>query len=365
MTAANRKSDPYPRFVLPGIETQTTVGGVPLEPGSFCTIDWLRGTCPDSRLYELQTLVEERFGPKLRAGPGAKYFKHGIDWPNGVKISFGHNSEVAMLDIRGECLKLLPYPERFELLRKMLVFGLKMTRVDFAIDYMFQNRNIYENALNSCHRRELARLRRFKPVEEFTADGTPKQRTLGLGSRLSSTYIRIYDKGLEQNFGAVGVWERIEVEFKDAQAPVSAKLVAESSKPEEMIPNLIFGCVDFRVRNGRSELERRPRAQWWADLVGAHGFRVRSACENVCLQRWRDAFVNSYGRRLLEMAEAVGHPVGELVEYLLEGARPSQSKSQLAEELRCALLEISGTGRIQQQCRKILVSESADQTAQV
>ncbi|MFI4855559.1 MAG: replication initiation factor domain-containing protein [Phycisphaerales bacterium JB065] len=324
----------HPRYVLPGIETQSAFAGVPLEAGAFCTIDWLRGTCHDSRRHELVDIIEDRFGPKSGCGPGAKYFKHGVDWPNGIKISYGHSSDIAMLDIRGERLSLLSYPERVDVLRMMIALGLKITRIDLAIDYMFQNRMIYNNALASCKRMELARLRRYKPIEEFTSEGEPKQKTLALGSRDSPAYLRIYDKGLEQKIAAVGVWERIEAEFKGDRAPIVAQLVAEAAKPEKVIPDLIFGTVDFRIRNGRTELARRPQATWWAELVGDHGMRVRSECQPVALQRWREAFVNSYGRRILELAEAVGRPVGELVEFLLVGVRASQGANHLADELR-------------------------------
>ncbi|MCR9215619.1 MAG: replication initiation factor domain-containing protein [bacterium] len=330
----------YPRSVTPGIENHSdssdslAAGDV---PGVYCTIDWLRGTCSEDHLDRLIEFCESRFGSRYRRSTGAKHFDQGFDWSGGVQLSYGHSAAIAMLDVRGEWLASVGFGSRIAALRSMTAFGLKMTRIDLALDFIHQDRELYHKALASCQRDEHCRLRSFEPNPRYGPGLQPTKLVLRLGSRESSACAKIYDKGLEQKAMPPGAWERIECEFKEAKVAEVAQLLIESDEPEQLIPDIVFDTFDFREHNGRSELKRRPRVEWWADIVQDRGIRVRSAVRAKSFQRWRDAFVTSYGRTLLRLSESVDVSVPRLVGFLLAGSRPADRPIPFEGELRAEL----------------------------
>lgn len=339
-------SKTYPRSVSPGIETHLgypTVSGVPFQPGVFCTIDWIRGTCPFERFDDLVRFCDEHFGESARRSTPAKHFKHGLDWPNGVKLSHGHNADIAMLDVRGQWLSQAAFADRVAMLKAMVNFPLKLTRVDLALDYLFQNRNIYSNALASCEREELCILRNHGVNSKFGRGGVPSQLSLHLGDRESMACAKIYDKGLEQKLTSAGVWERIESEFKKDKAQEVARILLSQGAPEDQIPELVLGTFDFRERNGRSELARRPRVEWWNEIVADRGIRVRLPSGASGFEKWWDAMIVSYGRPILRFADLLRVEPGRLFRLLTDGQSPSDSRLSFEDDLErvCELLGLS------------------------
>lgn len=309
-----------PRSVTPGIETQSGSSRVP-EPGIYVGIDWIRCTGPDWKREDVGSFIHERFGGDAEVNNGAQWFKHGVVWKPGIMLSWGHRSGICQLDVQGERLRLLDGTERVELLDALMMMGLKATRLDGCIDWIAQDVSICENATASCERGELCILRKYSPNHEFTAAGYPTRRLLKLGSRGSPVCARIYDKGLEQKIAPPGYWERFEVEWKADRAPQAARLICDAGADwPRALASLIFGAVEFRVANGRSELDRRPLTDWWVTLIrGIERVRTAPEAPDASFERWAKWFRQACGGRLLEMSEAVGVPAGSIVEWLLDG----------------------------------------------
>lgn len=325
----------YPRSVTPGIETHSDEPQIP-PPGVYVGLDWMRFTGPDEFRVGLVNMLESICGPEWEASKGAKYFKHGLHWKPGILVSWGHGADIFQVDIQGGRLRLMGGDDRMTLFRTLMEKGLKPTRIDGAIDFIDQYLDVCENAEASCRRREHCLLRKWSPNNEYEADGTPTRLLLKLGSRESAVCGRIYDKGLEQKAAAAGRWERLEVEWKDDRAiTIGQQLYSAVCEGEwsSKLASLIFGAVDFRDQNGRSELSRRPRVGWWKRVIAGHRIvTVAAARKPKILERWRRGHVHSYGRTLLAMAEEVGEPVGEVVTWLLKGEKPSETISPVVAE---------------------------------
>ncbi len=324
----------YPRSVTPGIETQGDVSEIPPE-GVSVGLDWMRFTAPDQMREELRDLLETWFPEaKPEQSSGAKYFKHGLAWKPGVLLSWGHSAEVCMVDVQGGRLRLMSGGERIRLFRCLMDKGIAPTRLDGAIDFVDQALDICGHAEASCRSGELCRVRRWSPNNEYESNGIPTRLLLKLGSRESPVCGRIYDKGLEQRAAGLGRWERVEIEWKDDRAAtVAHELYHAANKWPATLASLVFGAIDFRESNGRSELARRPRVAWWERVIAGHKtVAVSPAMEAKTFERWHEGLVRSYGRRLLEMADAVGKPVGELVTMLLAGVTPSDNGGALVTE---------------------------------
>jgi hypothetical protein len=269
---------------------------------------------------------------------GAKWFRGGFVWDPGVLLSWGHKNHICQVDVQGQRLKLMDGAKRIGLLRTLLDRGLKPTRLDGAIDFIDQGLNICENATGSCNRGELCILRKFSPNDEFTAQGVPMRRLLKLGSRSSPVCGRIYDKGVEQNVGPLGWWERIEIEWKQDRAnQVARQLLNPSNVWAERLTALVLGAVEFRIVNGRPELSRRPLADWWASLLNAHQTaRVAPAQEDQSFKRWLGWFRESVGPRLLELAATVSAPLPVVVAWLIRGVKPGQLGGTIPAQFRSA-----------------------------
>ncbi|GJM17946.1 MAG: hypothetical protein DHS20C14_01590 [Phycisphaeraceae bacterium] len=330
----------YPRSVTPGIETQPSldpVGELLEQPGLYAGLDWLRVTAHDRFRIPLLEFVSRRFGDTMRGTGGAMHFKAGIEWPVGVQLSWEHRASICMLDVRGECFTLLGGARGVELLVDLLELGIpiKPTRIDLALDYVQQRRELCDHAEASCERYELVGPRRWSNASERTTGGRFTRRQVNLGKRSSSVFVRIYDKGRQLGIPSIGAWERIEVEFKQDRAPLVCVELDESGERWPVIMrDLVFGAFDFREATGRAERDRRPWVEWFTSLVAECDPKpVRSDPHPYSAEAWLNAFVQSYGRTLIHLAETFERPLGELVEELLRDFSGSCRRPQLASEL--------------------------------
>jgi DNA relaxase NicK len=112
--------------------------------------------------------------------------------------------------------------------------------------------------------------------------------TFELGSRESQTFIRIYDKALEQAKKGVdvdGPWVRWEMELKEqrAQACALALIALTEEQYRQYLIGVLVAAVDFRdctFDDDTNHRVRAPRLAWWITLT--EGFtRARLVVEKV------------------------------------------------------------------------------------
>ncbi len=250
-----------------------------------------------------------------------------MQWHPGVLYSSGHNSQVVMVDLQGSRLATMSVPDMMELTTKIMRQGFNCSRIDLAVDHVGMGLDLYKRALNSCQNGQLCKLRSYSPDPEYKVDGTPIRLLLKLGKRESSVCVRIYDKGLEAKTLSLGQWERFEVEFKDDRAAeVCMDLVQSGGQLNESIWQYIIGAIDFRVINGRTELDRRPRVEWWERYIGQVIPRItRPIKRESSLATWIGWFRTSVGPRLLQLACILELTPFELIEHLIENLEPASS----------------------------------------
>lgn len=228
-----------------------------------------------------------------------------------------------MLDLHGDLLSRINGHEGMDLLRAMWNSGWKITRVDGAIDFVGQNRSIVDNVRASCLAKQLCRMRHYKEGFAGQSIHDMSEKCMNVGRRRAEVCARIYDKGLEQKWCISDWWERIEVEWKGERAlVVAAALVHAGEGWSRALVERIVGAFDFREQNGRSELKRRPRVKWWADLLeGLEPTVTRPIERDPEIRRWIEGFRRSYGAVLLAMKEASGLSWDEVIEWLLSGVQ--------------------------------------------
>ncbi|MEM6757595.1 MAG: replication initiation factor domain-containing protein, partial [Planctomycetota bacterium] len=217
-------------------------------------------------------------------GPGANFYRSSRKWSCGTRVTFDgvndNNADLLSVSITGDALSQFGIEATLQLLRDLLSWGGKCSRIDIPIDFKDEHSpvGLIDHVIASCHRGELCKARKYKLIEQFTAEGACTGRTIYLGSRAKSgsgRYVRVYDKGLESGKAEAGHHERFEVEFKQEPAQLVAIALASSEAWEQEAAAYALGAVSFNEVTGFASLLRRPLVEWWAALID--GLTVKTA----------------------------------------------------------------------------------------
>lgn len=331
-TPAGRAGDatPGPALQPPDVSRGLKTHLPKREPppnGVFVRLDWLRATTEEQNLERVLRFCADHFGSKHKPTKGPKHFKFAERWAQGAQVSWGHSASRVMLDIHGDLLSRIDGHKGMDLLRAIWNLGWKITRLDGAIDSVGQNRSIVDNVRASCLANELCRMRYFKEGFAGQSVHDRSEKCMNVGRREAQVCARVYDKGLEQKWCISDWWERIEVEWKGERAlVVAAALVHAGEGWSRGLVERIVGAFDFREQNGRSELKRRPRVKWWADLLeGLEPTVTRPIERDPEIRRWIEGLRRSYGAVLLAIKDATGWSWDDLLRCLLTGVDPKEN----------------------------------------
>lgn len=332
----------YPRIVTPGIENHNRPDQVP-EPGMWCRPDWIRLVGSESNADWLVARLSTAYGESVPHN-GAMYFRAGALWHPGILMSWGHKSEIVMIDLQGSRLASTQVEKFMQLTTEIMMRGFRCTRIDLAVDHVGMDLQIYKNAVASCEAGELCKLRTFSPDPEYKADGTPTRRLLKLGKRDSAVCVRIYDKGLETQTLPAGQWERFEVEFKDDRAnEVCIALIESEERMAQTLWEYVIGSVDFRESNGRTELKRRPRVQWWDQYIGRISPRYCAPQHKKSgFDTWCNWARGSFAPRFLQLCQIAGVSTEKMLAMLLQDLEPARTETPATVDLRARVASEKG-----------------------
>ena len=317
-------------------------------------VDWLRMTGAVQDLPMVRQVLEAVFGPG-ESGKGLFLYTSSIRFHGGlVRLLYDadgvdrHAGKFGV-EIPGGALASLSAEQRIELLRDLVGWHMKATRLDVAIDLVGYDHEVYlvEGVLGACERGELIGARRWRPIIERTAKGRLTGATVYLGKRGSEgsgRMVRCYDKGLESGIGVANRWHRWEVEFSgDCAAQVADHLAGCVDWVEPAIATSL-GAVDFKTETGARDACRRPRATWWADIVGLIQDQAKLDLERVKAKRKPASlpgFVRWFNRNVLptlrEMGRIADWSYADVVAWLMEGEPPKacgESRPVLVEFAR-------------------------------
>lgn len=284
----------------------------------------------------LYSFLYRKFGLADTNTSGAAFFEKGRFWHMGIQVSEGHSAGIVMIDLQGKFFASLDTAQSMAVVDEIFCHGFHATRVDLAVDWVGQSVNLYRNALDSCEASELCKSKTFQIGSEYTTEQQAKKLLLYLGKRTSAMCARIYDKGLESGFAPQGWWERLEVEFKEdrAQTVLHALLKHPDIWHKELWERVV-GAIDFRIKNGRSELLRRPQSKWWAELIGSTiPTPTPPMNRDSDYSKWLGWFKKSVGPRFLQLAAIFDLDPTLYLAELLEGLKPARSETPAVANAR-------------------------------
>jgi len=247
-------------------------------------IDWLAFTLPDAAADETMTFVG---GDWIKSETGFRGYPQcwmTADGSGGMgKLGTGspRKSREVHVDLSGGIVSRWA-PEKVQTgLRWVREHNGHVTRLDCALDdrtplVPISTIKDAVQAGQAVTRAEKFEIRSSSSLDRGTASGE----TLYLGSPLSQTRLRIYDKRLELQHKKREGWEaygvRWELELRKERADCCARALASLAEPDwhEFIVTLLRGYLDFRdtSRDDPTWVRcRAPLLPWWHELT--EGFR--------------------------------------------------------------------------------------------
>lgn len=192
-----------------------------------------------------------------------------------------------------------------DFLARLLRGGASFSRLDVAIDDKDGLLKM-DDILACCQgERVVSPYKKIISSEERDKDtGAVMGRQVTFGTRQSDSFIRIYDKALEQ--GVACHWIRVELEVRDRRAEVVARAIAKNG---EAVPGILLNCLDFKERGSSVRRDRWPTAAWWTSFLGTNQrFQLETAPRSESLEkshRWlikqaSRAFANVYDSGLYD-----------------------------------------------------------------
>ena len=218
--------------------------------------------------------------------------------------------------------------------------GAKFSRVDLAGDDVagtipFQV--VHDQIENGVAvRRSTAKEYRVK-----TARGVTHQ-SLTLGSRKSETYVRIYDKGMEQNEGRS--WLRFEFEFKGDRADAMARMLVNEGWDAAF--GVILSVLAFKDETHvTSDRTRQRNAPWWEAFVNAsrHVLRIEREAHK-CLIKAHAWLKKQAAPIMATLALYEGGGIDWVIDLIKDGQTRMTARHQMMLKGMAEMQSIQGAG---------------------
>jgi phage replication initiation protein len=237
-----------------------------------CLIDWVAVT-----FSELRLTVEEvcdLFGGRqgwVTLPHGFKGYRCALQRPGVTVLSEGRPGMGVHVQLTGDGCRQLEaegFVEDWVLwLHTVVACGGQFARLDVAIDDRSGLLDLEEVAKAPW----VGRTDKRRVVRGTDQNGDVAEHTITFGSRVSETYLRIYDKALEQ--GQEGHWVRCELELKRERAQALAEEIAAGGM-EGVVAGVLRAHISF-VTPSATDTNRSRWAvcQWWLDFL-AHAEKL-------------------------------------------------------------------------------------------
>jgi DNA relaxase NicK len=258
--------------------SNTGVKQTETEPCVEVGIDWLAGTCHESRVGELQEFLAAFFSDEFSPGTcGVGFYQQSVRSVLGIVIGlYPYESS----ELRQDCYLSIPASVLDTISQESLLTLIKTLSSDFAFHYSRVDLKLddYGKRITPSIAYETWKaggISGFK-THHWHSSGRYGQRsgdTLNLGRRGKNgggKFLRIYDKGV-QSGGKIQA-TRVELELSGKRAREFAQVIVLACDDletfREIIRCTICGAVDFVERDKSGRLDRSQRLSWWEAVIG-------------------------------------------------------------------------------------------------
>jgi len=256
---------------LPG-NAPATVEGVQLS------LDWLSVTfrpTPDNLLDVAQVQLAASLAMGCESGDwvelehGTHGYQLAMLGPGGARLESGApGRDDFHLSMPGKACQVAGGERMQGLLRYVVAHQGRPTRLDLAMDDY--QRTVSPAAFQGAVQGPdvVTHAKRWRGIVGGTVgEGSqPTGATCYLGAPASRVQLRVYDKGLESQGERDCI--RHELQLRDEPAQAVLQELAGGRAWGRVFASHLVRFVDFRARDSHSEVEKRVRVPWFAELVG-------------------------------------------------------------------------------------------------
>jgi len=240
--------------------------------GKYARLDWVSGTFSYNCHQELVEIIENFFpdGNKQLGAKPVKSYHVATRFEPGVLLSTTADYARSHIAITGNALEWLEESQQHELLSVLAGLGMKATRMDVAVDDYDRELSIGWHREQIAYRKTLCYFRTVKCITNVIED---VDETLYLGRRGASgsgCYFRIYDKNIESKGETNAIRYEAEYSGDKAEQVLGFILDSDVTRTEsygDTITGLVFGCLDYRNKEGKKELDRCTRVPEWETFL--------------------------------------------------------------------------------------------------
>ena len=321
--ADQRRSRPRPTS-----PPASNTGGKLTNPSTSdeISLDWIRLSGPTTMRHEAVKEIAQLLGNPT-FGNGRYFLNSGYHF-GAAAVYFDHDEDQGkdhcVVDLPGSAMSEMGFREAVVLLESLLCMGFRTTRLDIAVD-LYQSEHLIEQVTKSCLNGELCRAKKFRPMHvQSGAEITGYGCNIGDRGKLGSgRYLRVYDKGLETSEQVRGKWVRWEAELSGEPAQVASMALCESDNLMTVALAHAFGVCDFRENTGDKHLDRRPRCEWFEELLQKiepqRVTQTRTKSTLGSFKRWMQTAVLP---KLETLTVATGYRMDELLSLLFDEMNP-------------------------------------------
>jgi len=309
-------------------------------------IDYVRATIKNYTPEEIISMLPFEFS--YRDWGRWTYRQSYVSLGGEVSIFFDgvHTDQGICLDIPGSGLRALEAAalakgEKFDIrewLGKLARMGARASRIDVACD---TSNPLVTMALVRHHLEQdayVSRAQSWRPMECHRRGQVVEVQGFEIGGRKSESYMRIYDKALEQK--VEGHLIRFEGEFKGKKAARLMEIFVKEGWDAAV--GCLRSIIDFtEVSDEDENVSRRDRASWWELLIGAskHVVDVAKTTSNNLSKTY--AWIERQCKGAFwALTEASGGSVDWFYSLLRDGtAKHSDKMSMMAQAAKLFLFD--------------------------
>lgn len=231
-------------------------------------IDWLQFTIKDKTFADVITnILQYPFNLFQQLPKGKLGYKKQIAYDN-ISVLYEGNLDMGIhviLSGKG-CRQFESKESILNLIDRINQNNGKLTRIDLALDDYKGDLVPFKKIKSDIIKGNIVtKWKSSIEINKRDTDGNLKGETISLGSRSSNTFLRIYDKALEQKIE--GVWNRLEIEIKKENAEKVQELLTPYSTSiilKGVLNNYLRIVQPHETDTNKSRWKTQP---YWEKLI--------------------------------------------------------------------------------------------------
>ena len=142
-----------------------------------------------------------------------------------------------------------------------------VTRLDLAFDDHTDLLDIHRIEMDARDRSYISKSTKCEITWSDDQDTDIQGLSIGIGSKKSAIYVRIYDKAAERGFKDLH-WVRVELQLRDDRAIVAMAQILHTKHVGCTVAGILRNYLTFRIPTADTNKSRWPIAYYWERVIG-------------------------------------------------------------------------------------------------